>query len=130
MRLTGCDIDAVQRDTPASRRDISGQAAQQSGLARPVRADNDGEAPRRGGQPDLMQDLSASKPEVDILGYKLHSSSVLRFDNSTHMKNGPPIIAVTMPMGNSAGATTLRLIMSAPIRTVAPNSAAFTSSQR
>src|SRR5439155_24350514 len=43
--------------------------------------------------------------------------------NSSHRKNGPPIIAVMMPTGISTGATMVRAIRSQTIRNDAPKSA-------
>ncbi len=49
---------------------------------------------------------------------------------SSHRKNGPPIIAVTMPTGSSTGAMAVRAIRSQPTRNDAPNSAATGSTTR
>ena len=40
---------------------------------------------------------------------------------SSHRKNGPPIIAVTMPTGSSSGASTVRATRSHSMRNAAPN---------
>ena len=52
------------------------------------------------------------------------------FLTSSQRKNGPPIIAVTMPTGSSSGASAVRAIRSQPIRNAAPNSADAGSTRR
>ena len=52
------------------------------------------------------------------------------FLTSNHRKNGPPIIAVTMPTGNSTGAMIVRAIRSQSTRNEAPKSVAAGSTIR
>ena len=52
-----------------------------------------------------------------------HRSRIPRLRSSIQRKNGAPAAAVTMPIGNSAGATMVRLTASASSSRLAPSSA-------
>ena len=49
---------------------------------------------------------------------------------SSHRKNGPPMMAVTIPTGSSTGASAVRAMRSQPIRKAAPNNADAGSTSR
>ena len=130
LRRLARDVGAVHGDMAARGRDLGGQGPHQRGLARSVGADDRRQLPGAGGHFDAMQHLAPGQGDMQIVGDQAHPSSIRRLDSSTHMKNGPPIMAVMMPMGSSAGAMMLRLTMSATISALAPSMPALTSSQR
>src|SRR5690554_5983395 len=104
---------------------VAADGLEQRRLARAIRADHGGEGARCRREGNLVQDLPIAQgngKSADI-DHRDHQAKAARLRSKIQRKKGPPTAAVTMPMGNSAGATINRLTASATNRNDAPSKA-------
>ena len=103
---------------------VAGYRLQKGGLARSVGPDNGRHSARLHRQRHIAENEPAPDPHRKIIDIdRHHRSRIPLWRSNIHRKNGAPSVAVTMPIGSSAGATTTRLIASATRSRLAPRSA-------
>ena len=116
----------MQHDLPSGGFQLAGQSLQQGALARSVRAEHTRHLSRLQVQRNPIQRRDGATPYRQIAAYQHQTRS----RSSRNRKNGAPSSAVTMPIGNSAGAITSRAATSASNSRVAPASAEAGKSSR
>src|SRR5690606_13437021 len=97
-----------------------------------VRADHDAEGAAVEVEIDVLDEGTARTAIGDVSGFdtRAHRDNPPGRRSRSQRKNGAPMAAVRMPMGSSAGATTVRANVSAQTSRAAPSRAEAGSSIR
>ena len=117
-RMPGRQRASVQRDAAGTGGQFARQRSQQRGFTGTISTQHADDLTSRQGQIDVGKDLTFTALHGDAMGLQHQRASRWMSTNST----GAPSKEVTIPMGNSAGITTMRATQSARTRMSAPAS--------
>jgi hypothetical protein len=99
------EVAVLERDPAGGRVDVAGEHAEQRGLAGAVGPDQRDQLAGADVEVDVDEDRVAVDGDGDALGVESDHAqppAVRRARRISQKKNGPPISAVSMPMGRSA----------------------------